>query len=98
MDPSFQKHYVAGFFDAEGSAVLTGTAQPVLSIYSAELEKILLLQELLDQWSIHSGKYKHADRTVWQLFITGRDNVKMFANQLPIYHPEKKRRVDEILG
>ena len=50
-----QKHWVAGVFDADGSATLTGTHQPMLSFYSSNYDKLMLIQEFLTEWACHSG-------------------------------------------
>ncbi len=93
IKPEFQQQWIAGFFDAEGSATTTGTNQPMLSIYSSENIKICILQELLNQFSIHSGVYLPNDRNVYQLYITGHDNIRDFACLIPLRHPDKCARI-----
>ncbi|TXT55089.1 MAG: hypothetical protein BAJALOKI1v1_2070004 [Promethearchaeota archaeon] len=93
LTQDFQKQWIAGFFDAEGSATKKDTEQPMLSIYSTDKEKIHLIQELLDELSIHSGIYLPDDRTVYQLFITGGANIRRFFQTIPIRHPSKINKI-----
>lgn len=93
INPSSQKQYIAGFFDAEGSATITGTNQPMLSMYSTRLDKITILTDLLDNFYIHSGVYLPEGRNVYQLYITGRDTIREFAMTIPIRHPEKREKI-----
>lgn len=97
IDANLQKQWIAGFFDAEGSATKTGTHQPMLSIYSADHAKIKLLQELMKQFSLRSGVYRPKERSVWQLFLTGRGNVQEFSILIPFRHPTKRARIKQIL-
>jgi DNA-binding transcriptional regulator WhiA len=89
----FQQYWIAGFFDAEGSVTLTGTDQPMLSIYSTNREKITILRKLLNLFSMHSGIYLPSNRTVYQLFLTGRANIKRFVHTIPFHHPAKLKRI-----
>ncbi len=93
IKPKFQSQWIAGFFDAEGSVTTTGTNQPMLSIYSTKKAKIDLIQEILDNASIHSGVYLPEGRSVYQLFITGRANIRKFFQEFPIRHPSKIHKI-----
>ena len=96
INHELQRHYIAGFFDAEGTATITGSKQPSLSIYSTNVEKLELLSGLLNQESITSGIYHPQTRNVRQLYITGRGSVKQFASIMPLRHPAKRQKVHEI--
>ena len=57
IDDDKQKQWIGGVFDAEGTATITGSNQPMLSIYSIEFDKISMLKELLKKFLINSGIY-----------------------------------------
>lgn len=100
VSKEFQRQWLAGFFDAEGSVQLSGykQSQPMLSIYSTSGAKIDIIIDLLgQQFGIRAGKYLPKDRNVWQLFITGRGSVATFATEIPLRHPEKRESLARIL-
>ncbi len=89
-----QRSWVRGFADAEGSATRNRDMQPQFSIYNQSLEKLEIIGEILQSDGIHFGLYLPKGRDVWQLYITGRDNLTRFLNaDSGVSHPEKRSRL-----
>jgi len=94
-----QYAWVRGLADAEGSATLSGEGQPQFSIYNKSFEKLKIASEILEKDGIHSGFYLPPDRDVWQMFITGRENLQRFLEMGPgVSHPEKRLRLQQYLA
>jgi len=93
-----QIDWVSGLADAEGSAKMTGSGQPQFDIYSSELKKLQVAADILKEHDIHSGFYLPEGRNVWQMFMTGRENLERFKNTVNLRHPEKRRKLEDILS
>ena len=89
----FQKQWIAGFFDAEGSATTMASNSPQLSFYSSNSQKISIIQKILKRISIKSGIYTPKNRNVQQLFLTSRGTVRKFFRLIHVRHPEKHKRI-----
>ncbi len=86
-----QRAWVRGLADAEGSATRNSENQPQFSIYNQSLEKLKVAGEILEKDGIHFGLYLPKGRDVWQLYISGRENLKRFLEVGPgVTHPEKR--------
>lgn len=97
IDARLQQNYVAGFFDAEGTATCTGSRQPQVSMYSTDLEKLEFVKEILENNGVKSGIYHPKHRNVRQLYVSGRGTIRTFATVFPIRHPAKRKRIHELL-
>jgi intein-encoded DNA endonuclease-like protein len=96
--PSHQRAWLQGLADAEGSATQNSEGQPQFSIYNQSLQKLKIAGEILENNHIHCGYYKPPTRTVWQLYITGRENLKRFLRWGPgVTHPEKHSQLLQYL-
>jgi hypothetical protein len=96
--PAYQRAWIQGFSDAEGSATQNSEGQPQFSIYNQSLQKLKIAGAILEQHHINCGFYKPPTRTVWQLFITGRENLQRFLRWGPgVTHPEKQSRLRQYL-
>ena len=90
LRPEYQHPWFQGFADAEGSATQNSEHQPQFSIYNTNLYKIKIAGQILSSHNIHFGTYIPPNRNVYQLFITGRDNLKYFLDVFTgVTHPEK---------
>ena len=89
-----QREWVQGFTDAEGSVTRNSEDQPQVSIYNKHLRKLQLIQRILQQVGVHSGIYSPTNRTVHQLFISGRKNLRYYLENGPgTSHPEKYQKL-----
>ena len=96
--PILQLAWVRGLADAEGSATQNSEGQPQFSIYNESIQKLRIAGAILEHHNIHCGHYKPPNRTVWQLFITGRENLKRFLHRVSgVTHPEKRQRLQHYL-
>jgi len=94
-----QYAWIRGFADAEGSATRNSEGQPQFSIYNKSIVKLRIIGEILGKDEIHSGFYLPPDRDVWQMFITGRENLQRFFEMGPgVSHPEKRLRLQQCLA
>jgi hypothetical protein len=96
-DDESKRAWVRGLADAEGSATMGGSGQPQFSIYNQDFEKLQVAADILEENGIHSGFYCPQDRDVWQMFLTGRDNLEQFQNEIGLNHPEKREKLQGLL-
>ena len=95
---TLRRAWLRGLADAEGSATKNSEGQPQFSIYNESHNKLRIAGEILEQHHIHCGYYKPPNRTVWQLYITGRENLKRFLQwDSGVSHPEKRERLQQYL-
>jgi intein-encoded DNA endonuclease-like protein len=95
---TLQLAWLRGLADAEGSATQNSEGQPQFSIYNESINKLRIAGEILEQNHIHCGYYKPPKRNVWQLYITGRENLKRFLQwESGVSHPEKRSRLQQYL-
>jgi hypothetical protein len=96
--PTLQLAWLRGLADAEGSATQNSEGQPQFSIYNESILKLRIAGDILEHHNIHCGHYKPPNRTVWQLYITGRENLKRFLHRVSgVTHPEKRKRLQQYL-
>ena len=96
--PSQQLAWIRGLADAEGSATQNSERQPQFSIYNEIIQKLRIAGTILEHHNIHCGHYKPPNRTVWQLYITGRENLTRFLHRVSgVTHPEKRERLQQYL-
>jgi intein-encoded DNA endonuclease-like protein len=96
--PTLQLAWLRGLADAEGSATQNSEGQPQFSIYNESIQKLRIAGDILEHHNIHCGYYKPPNRTVWQLFITGRENLTRFLQRVSgVTHPEKRERLQQYL-
>jgi len=95
-----QRAWVRGLADAEGSATRNTDNQPQFSFYNKDLEKLKIAGEILQKDGIHFGFYLPQGRDVWQMYLTGRENLKRFLDgEAPgVSHPEKRSRLLQYLA
>ncbi len=95
-----QRAWVRGFADAEGSATRNTDKQPQFSFYNQNLEKLKIAGEILEKDGIHFGFYLPNGRDVWQMYLTGRENLKRFLDgeASGVSHPEKRSRLLQFLA
>jgi hypothetical protein len=97
--PAQQRAWLRGLGDAEGSATRNSEGQPQFSIYNRNKQKLEIAGQILQQRHIHCGYYKPPNRHVWQLYITGRENLQRFFDVGPgVTHPEKRTRLQKLLA
>jgi len=91
--------WLRGLGDAEGSATRNSEGQPQFSVYNLDKTKLEIAGRILQQCHIHCGYYLPPSRNVWQLFITGRENLQRFFDAGPgVTHPEKRTRLHTLLA
>ncbi len=94
-----QRAWVCGLADAEGSATRNTDNQPQFSIYNQSLKKLRIAGEILERDGIHFGLYLPKGRDVWQMYLTGRENLKRFLDvEAGVRHPEKRSRLLQYLA
>ncbi len=99
-----QKHYIAGFYDAEGGCRdvekfklgITKSIHCYCSITCKHFDKynepLQFIQEVLFKFSINSKMYNPTE-----LVFTHRRNIKNFFDILPFKHPYKTGKLEELL-
>lgn len=95
-----QRAWVRGLADAEGSATRNTDKQPQFSFYNKDFEKLKIAGEILEKDGIHFGFYLPQGRDVWQMYLTGRENLKRFLDgeASGVSHPEKRSRLLQYLA
>lgn len=95
-----QRAWVRGFADAEGSATRNSDNQPQFSFFNKDLEKLKIAGEILQKDGVHFGFYLPKGRDVWQMYLTGRENLKRFLDgeATGVSHPEKRSRLLQYLA
>lgn len=96
--PTAQLSWVRGFIDAEGSVTVNGSKQPMVSIYNNELDKLQIVETVLQKFGIHVHFYKPEDRKVWQQYLTGRKNLQKLLDGVGLEHPDKREKLMTILA
>lgn len=87
---AFQKGYLQGIFDAEGSI---RAERKHITVSSKRHETIKIVLALLKKAGIVTGK-PHADKNnVVSIPFYGGKNLKLFARRIGFRHPEKLRRL-----
>ena len=89
----FQLLWVRGFIDAEGSVTKSGDNQPMLSVYNKNLQKLKIIENILNSYKIKARYYKPTKRDVWQQYFTGRSNISILFETVKIEHPEKNNKL-----
>ena len=98
-DKPQQHAWVRGLADAEGTATCNSQGQPQFSIYNRSLEKLQIAGQILRHDNIHCGYYLPPGRDVWQMFITGHENLQRFLDEGPgVTHPEKREKLRSLLA
>ena len=96
--PTAQLSWVRGFIDAEGSVTVNGSKQPMVSIYNNELDKLQIVETVLQKFGIHVHFYKPKDRKVWQQYLTGRKNLQKLLDKVGLEHPDKREKLITVLA
>ena len=89
------KHYVRGFFDAEGGLPKdpTRAKQHYISFDQANLDALAFIRSQLAQMSYRPTRITKTGG-VWQFRLTRRADIMRFRNEIGSWHPEKKQRLD----
>jgi len=91
---SFQVGFLQGIFDAEG-AVHNKRYQ--IRIASKNKQTIDVTVELLNGLGVRTGKV-HNDNGIFVLPFYGRENLQVFKETIGFRHPEKKKRLSNLLS
>lgn len=95
QNPESWVWYVAGFFDAEGYCPSVETVSKInrfkLKITQTNRDSLLFIKNALEKNGIKSaGPYATKNKSTFDLFIYGFDNVKSFWKKIPVVRKKKE--------
>lgn len=85
--------YIRGFFDAEGTVILT---DPKIGFFQKNKESLEFIKRTLESLGIKSGKISW-DRRVWRFWIAEKNSINLFAQKVGSLHPEKGLRLRKLV-
>lgn len=91
----FQRGFLQGIFDAEGSV---RKERRHLTVSSKRKETIRILKILLKEFGINIGKPNKDKNNVISIPFYGKENLKRFEKQIGFRHPAKNNRLRILLS
>lgn len=88
---AFQKGYLQGIFDAEGSI---RAERKHITVSSNKPATIRVVLALLKNLAINIGKPHKDKNNVISIPFYGKENLKLFSKKIGFRHPEKLRRLE----
>ena len=89
-----QAAYIGGIFDSEG---YVSHRQAQVSFFSTNLELMEFIQKFLEQQKLKFSfvARNRSKKTEYEIHLYGRENIRLFLEHVPVYHPEKVKRLQD---
>ncbi len=90
---TFQKSFVQGFYDAEGSV---HRKRYQISIFSKKRDSLYIVRTILKDSGIKTGKI-NLSKGVYNLPIYGKENIMKFKQKIDLRHKEKLKKLNALV-
>ena len=87
--------FLRGVFDAEGSVLST---RYVISLGNKDEKLLRICKEMLRRLGIKCGNITRSTKSVKKISIYGKDNLLLFKKLIGFSHPDKRKKLDALLG
>ena len=86
--------FLRGVFDSESSV---HRKRFVIALSNKNTNLLKFCKNLLQGFNIKTGSICKSNKDVFEFCIFGRDNLKKFRERVGFSHPDRKRKLDELL-
>ena len=86
--------FLRGVFDSESSV---HRKRFVIALSNKNTNLLKFCKNLLEDFNIKTGSICKSNKDVFEFCVFGRDNLEKFRQRVGFLHPDRKRKLDELL-
>jgi len=89
--------WLRAFFDCEAWVFVKKGQDRRIGLDCVNEQGIISIKKALEKFNIYSVLSKVKNRNIYRLYIYGKDNLKLFKENIDFLHPDKKKRLRDAL-
>ena len=98
INKKLSKFWLRTFFDCEGWVTCKTHQNRHIGLDSINESGLNQVINALNNLGIKTIKKYNEKRKIYRIYIYGKENLKLFKQQINFLHPEKKKKLEEVLN